>query len=133
MVSVKWSEAIVRCAGTVSQYMLSVIPPTSDCQSSPDCMVMDGSSVITRPGTETQYSLTVSCQDYNITARTDTCCGSLTGDISSVCTVNLAGETAVVKLQLIYKCDRCFISFRKCDILQCSLYVQSIEWIIKSH
>ena len=52
VVSVEWSEAIISCAGSVSQYVLSVTPPTSDCQSSPDCMVMNGSSVITRPGTE---------------------------------------------------------------------------------
>ena len=98
VVSVEWSEAIVSCAGSVSQYVLSVTPPTSDCQSSPDCMVMDGSSVITRPGTETQYSLTVSSQNYDITVRADTCGGSLTGDNSSVYTVNLlTGETTLVE------------------------------------
>ena len=97
MVSVEWSEAIVSCAGSVSQYVLSVTPPTSDCQSSPDCMVMDDSSVITRPGTETQYSLTVSSQNYDITVRADTCGGSLTGDNSSVYTVNLlTGKTTLV-------------------------------------
>ena len=91
VVSVKWSEAIVSCGGSVSQYVLILTPPTSDCQSSGDCMVMGGSSVITTPGTQTQYSLTVTSQDYDITVRADTCGGSLTGDSSSVYNLNMKG------------------------------------------
>jgi hypothetical protein len=87
--SVEWSEAIVSCGGSVSRYVLTLTPPTSDCQSSGDCMVMDGSSVITTPGTQTQYSLTVTSQDYDITVRADTCGGSLTGDSSSVYNLNM--------------------------------------------
>ena len=89
---VSWSEPAIRCGGSVSQYVLTVTPPTSDCQSSGDCMVMDGSSVITTPGTVTQYSLTVTSQDYDITVRADTCGGSLTGDTSSLYNINLTGE-----------------------------------------
>ena len=92
VVSVEWSEAVVSCAGTVSQYVLTVTPPTSDCQSSGVCMVMDGSSVITTPGTQTQYSLTVTSQDYDITVIADTCDGSLTGDTSSLYNIKLTGE-----------------------------------------
>ena len=92
VVSVEWSEAVVSCGGSVSQYVLTLTPPTSDCQSSGDCMVMDGSSVITTPGTQTQYSLTVTSQDYDITIRADTCGGSLTGDTSSLYNINLTGE-----------------------------------------
>ncbi|CAI8056510.1 hypothetical protein GBAR_LOCUS30798 [Geodia barretti] len=55
-------------------------------------MVMGGSSVITTPGTQTQYSLTVTSQDYDITVRADTCDGSLTGDTSSVYKINLTGN-----------------------------------------
>ena len=55
-------------------------------------MVIDGSSVITTPGTQTQYSLTVTSQDYDITVRADTCGGSLTGDTSSLYNINLTGE-----------------------------------------
>ena len=74
--NVEWSEAFVSCGGSVSQYVLSVTPPTSDCQSSPDCEVMDGSSsVYNRSGTETQYSLTVATQEYDITVRAETCAG----------------------------------------------------------
>ena len=89
--NVEWSEAFVSCGGSVSQYVLSVTPPTSDCRSSPDCEVMDGSSsVYNRSGTETQYSLTVATQEYDITVRAETCAGSLTAE-SSVYTVNLTG------------------------------------------
>ena len=89
VVSVEWSEAIVSCGGSVSQYVLTLTPPTSDCQSSGDCIVRD---VITTPGTQTQYSLTVTSQDYDITIRADTCGGSLTGDTSSLYNINLTGE-----------------------------------------
>ena len=92
VVSVEWSEAIVSCGGSVPQHVLTLTPPTSDCQSSGDCMVMDDSSVITTPGTQTQYSLTVTSQDYDITVRADTCGGSLTGDTSSLYNINLTGE-----------------------------------------
>ena len=78
----------------MSQYVLTVTPPTSDCQSSPDCsLTTDGSSsVVTAPGTQTAYSLSVTSQSYDITLRADTCSGSLTGGISSVYNVNLTGE-----------------------------------------
>ena len=92
VVSVEWSEAVVSCGGSVSQYVLTLTPPTSDCQSSGDCIVMDGSSVITTPGTQTQYSLTVTSQDYDITVRADTCGGSLNGDTSSLYNINLTGK-----------------------------------------
>ena len=92
ILNVEWSEAFVSCGGSVSQYVLSVTPPTSDCQSSPDCEVMDGSSsVYSRSGTETQYSLTVATQEYDITVRAEACAGSLTAE-SSVYTVNLKGD-----------------------------------------
>ena len=91
VVNVEWSEAFVSCGGSVSQYVLSVTPPTSDCQSSPDCEVMDGSSsVYNRSGTVTQYSLTVATQEYDITVSAEACAGSLTAE-SSVYTVNLTG------------------------------------------
>ena len=89
---VGWSKPVINCGGSVSQYVLTLTPPTSDCQSSGDCMVMGGSSVITTPGTQTQYSLTVTSQDYDITVRADTCGGSLTGDTSSLYNINLTGD-----------------------------------------
>ena len=46
VVNVEWSGAFVSCGGCLSQYVLSVTAPTSDCQSSPDYEVMDGSSSV---------------------------------------------------------------------------------------
>ena len=90
----------------MSQYVLAVTPPTSDCQSSPDCSLTtdDSSSVITAPGTQTIYSLSVTSQNYDITLRTDTCGGSLTGDTSSVYNVNLTGEVPLYAL-VVSKCS----------------------------
>ena len=98
--NVTWSEPFISCGGSVSQYVLTVTPPTSDCQSSPDCsLTTDGSSsVITAPGTQTAYSLSVTSQSYDITLRADTCGGSLTGDTSSVYNVNLTGEKKSVAI-----------------------------------
>ena len=76
---VRWSEPVISCGGSVSQFVLTLTPPTSDCQSSGDCMVMDGSSVITRPGTQTQHTFNVDVSQSDITVSADTCDGSLTG------------------------------------------------------
>ena len=91
VVNVEWSEAFVSCGGSLSQYVLSVTPPTPDCQSSPDCVIVTSSSQYTIPGSETQYSLTVGTLDYDITVRADVCDGSMTAE-SSVYNVNLTGE-----------------------------------------
>ena len=56
MVHVRWSEPFVSCGGSVSHYMLSVTPPTRDCQSG---SVHPGSEFMT---TETQYNLTVTAE-----------------------------------------------------------------------
>ena len=63
--SVEWSEAIISCNGSVSQYVLSVTPPTSDCQS--NC----ASEFMTD---QTQYNMTLAANvTYNITLRADAC------------------------------------------------------------
>ena len=61
-------------------------------------MVMDGSSVITTPGTQTQYTFNVDVSQSDITVRADTCGGSLTGNISSTNTANLTGASKNVGL-----------------------------------
>ena len=100
VVRVEWSEPLISCGGSVFQYVLTVTPPTSDCQSSPDCsLTTDGSSsVITAPGTQTTYGLSVTSQSYDITLRGDTCGGSLTGGTSSAYNVNLTGEIISVAI-----------------------------------
>ena len=76
VVSVEWSEALVSCAGSVSQYVLSVTPPTTDCQShSEDCVLTTD---------QTHYDLTVTVNHtYTLTVRADTCHNTLTGNHSS--------------------------------------------------
>ena len=58
----------------MSQYVLTVTPPTSDCQSSPDCSLTATSKL----------TISVTGNENEISVRADTCCGSLTGDISSI-------------------------------------------------
>ena len=60
-------------------------------------MVMDGSSVITTPGTQTQYSLTVNVNQSDITVRADTCNNTLTGEIATN-TANLRGLNTVTSM-----------------------------------
>ena len=109
----EWSEAIVSCAGSVSQYVLSVTPPTSDCQSSPDCMVMDGSSIITTPGTETQYSINISgISQIDVTVRADTCDNTLTGEMSSIEGMNLGGKALKLLEEVAqHNYDECSTAF----------------------
>ena len=60
MISVEWSEAVIACEEP--QYVLSVTPPTSECQSGPeDCQLLT---------TNTRHNLTLSVgQNYRITLR----------------------------------------------------------------
>ena len=69
VLSVRWSEPVISCAGSVSQYVLSVTPPISDCQSgSEDCVFMTD---------QTQYSLTVTAsQIHSLTVRADNSFGN---------------------------------------------------------
>ena len=70
VLSVRWSEPVISCAGSVSDYVLSVTPPTSDCQSgSEDCVFVTN---------QTQYNLNVTAsQTYNLTVRADDSCGNM--------------------------------------------------------
>ena len=84
----------VTCGGSVSGYVLTVTPPTSDCQSSPHCVVVDGSSVYTLSGNETQDIINVNGSQnlvYNMTVRAETCNGILAGNLSEPHTANLTG------------------------------------------
>ena len=94
VVTVEWSEPFISCAGSVSQYVLSVTPPTCDCPSSPNCVVMDGRAVYTLSGSERQHNITVNrtmSPEYGVTVRADTCDNTLTGDPSSEYNINLTG------------------------------------------
>ena len=72
MVHVRWSEPFVSCGGSVSHYMLSVTPPTYDCQSGSG---HSGSEFMT---IETQYTLTVTAnQTYNFNISVVNNCGDI--------------------------------------------------------
>ena len=84
VVTLEWNEPFISCAGSVSQYVLSVTPPISDCQpGSGDCVLMTD---------QTQYNLTVTVnQTYNLTVRADTCNNTQNGSESSVLSLELGG------------------------------------------
>ena len=66
MVTVEWSEPVISCNGSVSQYVLFVTPPTFDDQ--------PGSEFSTN---ETQFNLTVSVDvTYTLTVRANDRCGN---------------------------------------------------------
>ena len=74
MVTVEWSEANISCGGSVSQYVLSVTPPT------PDDQPRSGDSEFRT--NETQFDLTVSVDEtYTLTVRADDSCeNSMAGE-----------------------------------------------------
>ena len=66
VVTVEWSEPVISCEGSVSQYVLSVTPPTPDDQ--PDSEFSTN---------ETQFNLTVSVDvTYTLTVRANDSCGN---------------------------------------------------------
>ena len=85
VVNVMWSEAFISCSGSVSQYVLSVTPPTSDCQStSEDCVLMTH---------HTHYDLTLTVNEtYILTVRADTCSNTLTGNYSEPLSINTTSQ-----------------------------------------
>ena len=84
IVNVIWSEAFISCSGSVSQYVLSVTPPTSDCQSSSEnCVLMTH---------HTHYDLTLTVNEtYILTVRADTCSNALTGNYSDPVSIRING------------------------------------------
>ena len=94
VVTVRWREPFISCSGSVSQYVLTVTPPTCDCESLQNCTLMDNVAVYFLPGNETQYDITVNgtmSLEYDVTVRADTCNNTLTGDLSPVYNINLTG------------------------------------------
>ena len=66
VVTVEWSEPVISCSGSVSQYVLSVTPPTPD--------VSEDSEFRT---TETHLNLAISVDvTYTLTVRANDSCGS---------------------------------------------------------
>ena len=60
VVTVEWSEPVISCGGSVSQYVLSVTPPHSEFRTN-----------------DTQFNLTVSVDvTYTLTVRANDSCGN---------------------------------------------------------
>ena len=115
-VTVEWSEPFISCAGSVSQYVLSVTPPTCDCPSSPNCVVMDGRAVYTLSGSERQHNITVNrtmSPEYGVTVRADTCDNTLTGEPSSEYNIDLTGMQPYLVLVRIIVFIVCFFPAQK--------------------
>ena len=106
VVTVRWREPFISCSGSVSQYVLTVTPPTCDCESLQNCTLMDNVAVYFLPGNETQYDITVNgtmSLEYDVTVRADTCNNTLTGDLSPVYNINLTGTLCTCTL-ILYTC-----------------------------
>ena len=117
IVTVEWSEPVISCAGSVSQYVLTVTPPTPDCGSE-DCVFMTE---------ETQYSLTLTVdQTYSLTIRADTCPNTQTGDDSDPVSLTIYGEILIILLTV------CTLSLccRRHRQLHCSATVHHLKWNI---
>ena len=66
VVTVEWSEPVISCGGSVSQYVLSVTPPTPD-----------GSGDSKFSTNETQFNLNVSVDvTYTLTVGANDRCGN---------------------------------------------------------
>ena len=78
VVAVRWSDPVISCNGSTSQYVLTVSPPTTECPS--------GGCVVGRGGEgfeEREQSVTLAVnQMYGLTVRADTCSNTQTGEES---------------------------------------------------
>ena len=133
MVTVEWSEPFISCAGSVSQYVLSVTPPTCDCPSSENCDVvmdsMDSTALYTLSGNQREYNITVNgtmSLVYKATVRADTCDNELAGELSSVHNINLEGIYIHVQCIYTYIQDM-YIHVCTLYMYTCTLYNTSCE------
>ena len=83
VVRVEWSEPFISC-GSVSQYVLTVTPPTSDCQSgsSDNCQ-------LTTDGTRLDLTLREN-NNYSLIVRPDNICNN--GTESAPLAISLTGQ-----------------------------------------
>ena len=88
MVTVRWSDPVISCNGSASQYVLTVSPPTTECPSG-ECVVGRGGEGFEER--EQRVTLAVD-QLYRFTVRADTCSNTQTGRESEQYTVEMEGE-----------------------------------------
>ena len=88
VVTVSWSEPVVSCNGSASQYLLTVSPPTIECPSG-SCEVGRGKEGFEKK--EKNITLTVE-QIYIFTVRADTCSNTQLGQTSEEYTFQIEGK-----------------------------------------
>ena len=91
VVTVSWSEPVISCNGSTSQYVLTVSPNTTEC-SSGSCEVGRGEERFEKR--ELNVTLTVE-QMYNFTVRADTCNNNQTGQDSEQFTIQMEGNEVI--------------------------------------
>ena len=88
VVAVRWSDPVISCNGSASQYVLTVSPPTTECPS--------GGCVVGRGGEgfeEREQSVTLAVdQVYELTVRADTCSNTQTGEESEQYFIEMEGK-----------------------------------------
>ena len=94
VVTVSWSEPVISCNGSTSQYVLTVSPPTTEWPSG-SCEVGRGEERFEKR--ELNVTLTVE-QMYNCTVRADTCNNTQTGQDSEQLTIQMEGNEVVAWL-----------------------------------
>ena len=91
VVTVSWSEPVISCNGSTSQYVLTVSPNTTECPSG-SCEVGRGEERFEKR--ELNVTLTVE-QMYNFTVRADTCNNNQTGQDSEQFTIQMEGNEVI--------------------------------------
>ena len=91
VVTVRWSNPVIDCNGSPSQYVLTVSPPTTECP---------GECVVERGGVgfvEREQNVTLAVdQMYNFTVRADTCSNTQTGQESEQYFIEMEGNYNIV-------------------------------------
>ena len=88
VVTVSWSEPVISCNGTTSQYVFTVSPPTTECPSG-SCHVGRGEEGYEYRGKN--VTLTVE-QVYSFIVRADTCNNTHIGQDSDQYTLLIEGN-----------------------------------------
>ena len=84
VVTVSWSEPVISCNGSTSQYVFTISPPTTECPSG-RCEVGRGEETLT---------LTVR-KKYHFSVRADTCNNTQTGQDSDQHTIQMEGNEMI--------------------------------------
>ena len=91
VVTVSWSEPVISCNGSISQYILTVSPNTTECQSG-RCQVGRGEEKFEKR----QQNVTLTAEQmYLFNVRADTCKNTQTGQDSDQYTILMEGNEMI--------------------------------------